>query len=214
MLRNIIIYKNHFLDFYRKQDLKTQTKIEYVLDLIRFEQHVPKKLYKLLKNTDGIWEIRVITSLNSICILCFQEKGNIVVLVNSFIKKTQKTPKSEIRMAEKLKKEYFKEKQRQHNKMTMKDITNFEDLLISKYGEKGTLTRDLYDTDSLSFRLGVMLKKARKEAQLTQEELATKTGTKKSYISRIERGESDIQVSTYQHLVEIGLGRCLNISIE
>ncbi len=95
----------------------------------------------------------------------------------------------------------------------MKNITNFEDLLIDKYGIKGTPKRDKFDADSLAFRLGVMLKEARKDANLTQEELAEKTGTKKSYISRIERGLSDIQVSTYYKLIEIGLGKNLNISI-
>jgi transcriptional regulator with XRE-family HTH domain len=58
-----------------------------------------------------------------------------------------------------------------------------------------------------------MLKEARQEARLTQEQLAEKTGTKKSYISRIERGLSDIQISTYCKLIEIGLGKNLNISI-
>ena len=52
-----------------------------------------------------------------------------------------------------------------------------------------------------------------KEISLMQEELAEKTGTKKSYISRIERGSSDIQISTYYKLIEIGLGKQLNISI-
>lgn len=74
----------------------------------------------------------------------------------------------------------------------MKNIKNFEELLVDKYGAKGTAERDKFDADSLAFRLGVMLKEARKEANLTQEELAEKTGTKKSYISRIERGLSDI----------------------
>jgi ribosome-binding protein aMBF1 (putative translation factor) len=95
----------------------------------------------------------------------------------------------------------------------MKNVTDFEDLLIDTYGEKGTPSRDKYDTDSLAFRLGVMLKDARTEAQVTQKELAEKTGTKKSYISRIERGQSDIQISTYYKLIEIGLGKHLNISI-
>ncbi len=95
----------------------------------------------------------------------------------------------------------------------MENITDFEDILIRKYGTKGTDTRDKYDAESLAFRLGVMLKEARKEANLTQEELAERTGTKKSYISRIERGLSDIQVSTYYKLIELGLGKHLNISI-
>jgi len=95
----------------------------------------------------------------------------------------------------------------------MKNVTDFEDLLKDKYGEKGSPARDKYDADSLAFRLGVMLKEARKAAQITQEELAERTGTKKSYISRIERGQSDIQISTYYKLIEIGLGKHLNISI-
>ena len=95
----------------------------------------------------------------------------------------------------------------------MKELIRFEDILSEKYGEKGTPSRDKYDADSLAFRLGVMLKEARKDAKLTQEELAERTGTKKSYISRIERGLSDIQISTYYKLIEIGLGKNLNISI-
>ena len=95
----------------------------------------------------------------------------------------------------------------------MKSITDFEDLLKDKYGEKGTPKRDKYDTDSLAFRLGEMLREARKEAHITQEQLAKRTGTKKSYISRIERGKSDIQITTYYKLVEIGLGKRLNVSI-
>jgi DNA-binding XRE family transcriptional regulator len=95
----------------------------------------------------------------------------------------------------------------------MRNITDFEDLLKDKYGKIGTPKRDKYDTDSLAFRLGVMLKEARKEAHITQEQLAERTGTKKSYISRIERGQSDIQISTYYKLIEIGLGKQLNISI-
>ncbi len=95
----------------------------------------------------------------------------------------------------------------------MKNITDFEDILKESYGEKGTPSRDKFDADSLAFRLGLMLKEARNEADMTQEELAQRTGTKKSYISRIERGQSDIQISTYHKLIEIGLGKHLNISI-
>ena len=95
----------------------------------------------------------------------------------------------------------------------MKNVKTFDQLLDDKYGKKGSAERDQFDTDSLAFRLGSMLKEARLEANLTQEELAEKTGTKKSYISRIERGLSDIQISTYYKLIELGLGKHLNISI-
>ncbi|OFX62594.1 MAG: transcriptional regulator [Bacteroidetes bacterium GWA2_30_7] len=95
----------------------------------------------------------------------------------------------------------------------MKNITDFEDLLIEKYGEKGTPMRDKFDANSLAFRLGEMLKEARQEAKITKEQLAEKTGTTKSYISLIEKGQSDIQISTFYKLIEIGLGKHLNISI-
>ena len=95
----------------------------------------------------------------------------------------------------------------------MKKFKTFDQLLDEKYGKKGEEAREQFDADSLAFRLGIMLKEARVEAKLTQEELAEKTGTKKSYISRIERGLSDIQISTYYKLIELGLGKHLNISI-
>lgn len=96
----------------------------------------------------------------------------------------------------------------------MKNLTNFEDIIESRHGKKGSLSREKYETKALAFRLGIMLKEARKEAKITQEELASKTGTKKSYISRIERGKSDIQISTYQKLIEQGLGKQLLMKIE
>lgn len=96
----------------------------------------------------------------------------------------------------------------------MEQLTSLEELIETKYGKMGTPERDQFDADSLAFRLGVMLKEARKEANLTQDQLAQRTGTKKSYISRIERGLSDIQMSTYRKLIEIGLGKNLHITIE
>jgi len=110
VFRSIVIYREAFLEFYQKQEEKVQEKIDFVLDMVRHERHVPKKFFKLLQNTDGIYEIRVITAFKSIRILCFLDEGNLVVLTNSFTKKTQKTPRKEIRKAEKLKKEYHSEK--------------------------------------------------------------------------------------------------------
>lgn len=95
----------------------------------------------------------------------------------------------------------------------MNTITTFEEHLDKYHGKPGTESRAQFDANSLAFRLGFMLQEARKEAKLTQEELAEKTGTKKSYISRIENGKSDIQLSTFYKLIEFGLGKTLNISI-
>jgi phage-related protein len=110
MIRKIITYGDNFLTFYKSQDRKVQEKIEYVLDLVRFEKQVPIKFFKYLDDTDGIYEIRIVTTFKNIRILCFFDKGELVVLTNCFLKKSQKTPRKEIENAEKLKKKYLKEK--------------------------------------------------------------------------------------------------------
>lgn len=111
MAREIIFYGDNVIDFYKSQDSKVQLKIEYVLDLVRFERQVPIKFYKKLESTNGIYEVRVITSQKSIRILCFQDEGTLVILTNAFVKKTQKTPKKEIKLAEQLKTDYLKQKE-------------------------------------------------------------------------------------------------------
>ena len=79
--------------------------------MVRFERQVPIKFFKKLESTDGIYEVRVITSQKSIRILCFHDEGTLVILTNAFVKKTQKTPKNEIKIAENLKIEYLKQKE-------------------------------------------------------------------------------------------------------
>ena len=112
MIREIIFFGEKITDFYLSQDEKVRLKMNYVFDLVRFEQHVPKKFYKKLESTDGIYEVRIITSQKSFRILCFQDEGNLIILTNGFIKKTQKTPKSEIKLAEKLKNDYLNTKEK------------------------------------------------------------------------------------------------------
>jgi len=95
----------------------------------------------------------------------------------------------------------------------MDNITTFEEHLEQQYGKVGTERRDLFEVKAKAFAIGEILREARKEAHLTQEELAQKTGTKKSFISRIENGHSDIQLSTLYRLVEIGFGKQIHLSI-
>jgi phage-related protein len=111
--REIIFFGDKVIDFYKSQDSKIQLKIEYVLDLVRFERQIPIpiKFFKKLESTNGIYEVRIITSQKSIPILCFQDEGTLVVLTNAFVKKTQKTPKNEIKLAENLKVQYLKQKE-------------------------------------------------------------------------------------------------------
>lgn len=96
----------------------------------------------------------------------------------------------------------------------MNKITTFEEHLEKQYGKKGIKTREEFESEAMAFQLGELLKEARKEANLTQEELADKTGTKKSYISRIESGKSEIQLSTFHRIIKLGLGKDLQISIQ
>lgn len=95
---------------------------------------------------------------------------------------------------------------------TIKDATTFDELLDIKYGKLGTSKRDEFETKAKAFVVGEMIKDARKEAHLTQEELANKTGTKKSYISRVENGKIDIQVSTLFKIFEEGLGKRIGLT--
>lgn len=95
---------------------------------------------------------------------------------------------------------------------TINDAKTFDELLDIKYGKPGTPIRDDFETKAKSFVVGEMIKDARKEAHLTQEELARKTGTKKSYISRLENGKIDIQISTLFKIFENGLGRKIGLT--
>jgi DNA-binding XRE family transcriptional regulator len=95
----------------------------------------------------------------------------------------------------------------------MKNITTFDEHLDQRYGMIGTLKRTEFEIKAKAFAIGEILREARKEAQMTQEQLAQKTGTRKSFISRIENGHSDIQLSTLYRLVEIGFGKRVNLTI-
>ena len=108
--RGVVVYENHFWDFYNRQNIKVQKKIDWTVTLVQTTKIVPKKYLKHLINTDGLWEIRVSAGNGIFRIFCFFDKGNLVVLLSGFQKKTQKTPKAEIKRAEKLKKVYYGKK--------------------------------------------------------------------------------------------------------
>lgn len=93
----------------------------------------------------------------------------------------------------------------------IKNAKNFDELLDAKYGKFGIEKRDEFEEKAQYFVISEMLKEARKEANMTQEQLADKVGTKKSYISRIENGKCDIQLSTLYKIFEFGLGKRVNL---
>jgi len=112
MERRIVAFGSNFIRFYKSQDLKIQSKIDYVFDIVRFESFIPSKFFKHIESTNGIYEIRVITTFRSMRFLCFFDEGHFVVVTNCYIKKTQEIPRREIIAAERLRKEYFIEKNR------------------------------------------------------------------------------------------------------
>jgi len=93
-----------------------------------------------------------------------------------------------------------------------KKIKTFEQLIEFEHGKIGSESRNSYEEKSQMFIISEMLKAARKEAKITQEQLAEKTGTKKSYISKIENGKGNIQLSTLIRIFEIGLNRRIGLT--
>ena len=96
--------------------------------------------------------------------------------------------------------------------MEYKNITNFDDLIELEHGKLGTESRNEYEERAQMFIVSEMLKEARREANLTQEELAVRAGTKKSYISKIENAKGNIQLSTLIRIFEKGLNRKIGLT--
>jgi DNA-binding XRE family transcriptional regulator len=90
---------------------------------------------------------------------------------------------------------------------------NLEELKDKHYGERGTKNREQLEDGYKAFKIGVMLKEARKKSGLTQQELAEKVGTTKSYISKIENNIKEARISTLEKIVSIGLGGELELKI-
>jgi phage-related protein len=99
--RIVFAYKRYFLDFYEAQQDHVQRKIEWTLNLFQIYERVPLKFFKKIENVDGLFEIRIEIGNNIFRIFSFFDTGNLIVLGNGFQKKTQKTPKKEIKKQKK-----------------------------------------------------------------------------------------------------------------
>lgn len=95
---------------------------------------------------------------------------------------------------------------------TYDNITTFEELLELEHGKVGSPSRNTYEEQSQMFIVSEMLKAARKEANLTQEQLAALAGTKKSYISKLENAKGNIQLSTLIRIFEQGLNKRIGLT--
>lgn len=109
-IRHVFYYKNYFLDFYKEQTKDVQKKFNWTLELISVIDKIPKKYFDHMTGSDGIWEIRVEVGNNIFRAFSFFDEGRLIVIANAFQKKSQKTPRNELELAKKIKKEYFDEK--------------------------------------------------------------------------------------------------------
>jgi DNA-binding XRE family transcriptional regulator len=99
-------------------------------------------------------------------------------------------------------------------KKVNKNLTSFKDHLDQQYGKRGTANREKYEEGFEAFKLGVMIQQLRKDSGMTQEQLAEKCGTTKTYISRIENNASDIRLSTLMRIISEGFGGHLRLSVD
>lgn len=108
--REVIVYKDYFLEFFARQERKVQDKIIKILDIIEQLDRIPESYLKYIVETDGLYEIRIQLGRNIFRIFCFFDGDKVVVLLSGFQKKTRKTPPGEIQRALMLKRTYYEEK--------------------------------------------------------------------------------------------------------
>ncbi len=113
-VRKVIQYKDYFENFLLDQPKKVQDKIFKIIEIIETFQHVPKTYLAPIKTHKGLYEARVKLGSNIWRVFCFFDKGKLVILLNGFLKKTQKTPKREINKAMRLMKEYYEQKNKEN----------------------------------------------------------------------------------------------------
>jgi phage-related protein len=109
--RELYFFKDYFETFFKQQTDKVKKKIIWTLKIIEEIDRIPEIYLKHLKNTTGLYEIRVQVGSNIFRIFCFFDLDNIVVVGHGFQKKSQKTPKQQIERAEQIKKEYYGSKE-------------------------------------------------------------------------------------------------------
>ncbi len=109
-IRKVIAYKDYFESFLKEQPVKVQNKIYKIIEAIETLERIPENYLKSIVGTKGLYEARISLASNIWRVFCFFDKGRLVILLNGFTKKTQKTPRREIDKALRLMNDYFNEK--------------------------------------------------------------------------------------------------------
>ena len=111
-IREVIFFDNYFHQFYSEQNKRVQDKIDWLIELVQTYQKLSSNHMKSIRNVKGLFELRVMLGTNCWRIFCFFDEGNIVVLLNGFVKKDQKTPMREIEKAKLLMHKYYEARER------------------------------------------------------------------------------------------------------
>jgi phage-related protein len=111
-IREVVEFENHFSEFLKKQPVKVQNKIFKIIEAIETLERVPSNYLKMLVGTNGLYEARIQLGSDIWRVFCFFDHGKLVILLNGFTKKTQKTPKNEIEKALQLMQKYYDTKKK------------------------------------------------------------------------------------------------------
>ncbi|WAC12808.1 type II toxin-antitoxin system RelE/ParE family toxin [Dyadobacter pollutisoli] len=109
-IREVVAYKHYFDDFVEQQPKQVRRKIFRVIEAIETLQHIPSTFIKHLQGTKGLYEARIMLGSNIWRVFCFFDDDKVVILLNGFQKKTERTPKNEIERALRLMTEYLESK--------------------------------------------------------------------------------------------------------
>lgn len=181
--RHVVAYADYFKDFKRSLDKASVARIYQTFLYVMTFDKIPAKFFRSITSVKCLYEIRVEYESNMYRIFCCID-GDLIVLLNGFHKKSLKNM----------------------------GLSSLEEMIAEDFGPQGSVEREAFDRDTETFILAERLKEERLKAGLTQEQLAEKIGTKKSYISRLENGKADVQLSTLFRIFE-GLGRRIRLTI-
>ena len=111
-VREVVEFENHFSEFLKQQPVRAQNKIFKVIEAIETLERVPSNYLKMLVGTNGLYEARIQLGSDIWRVFCFFDNGKLVILLNGFTKKSQKTPKNEVDKALRLMQKYYDTKKK------------------------------------------------------------------------------------------------------